>query len=403
MKRKLIRTLALALCVLLVFSGAAIASDETTMSVEYVPITGDGFVADTLNGVDALYNLTGPTYYCTELIVRYYKTLYDLDVIFNDGPEVKGNSNYWFEKTDSPQPGDVLYADASARAAGSNHAALVKTVNDGSLTLIEENWSWNGQAGINRTVAWPGCCYTAYTLRSSSGTPSPKLTDGGSAATVIPAEMPAAVVNWAAMGVSSWAMESMEQASVYGLTDGLSSGWSKPITRGQLAKLVLRAVNALSDAGQNGQDAFALGLMENSRLDDSLTRQEAATVFVRLLALLNITPEADSTALSRYTDAKSIASWAQNGVTIATQLGLMGGMSSGKFAPAGNLTLEQTVVILTRLCQSAPDLELAQITPKPATTVQAAAPTVSKSVRSAGELIADDSAVPLMIGGLRAD
>ena len=48
--------------------------------LQFLKITQDGFVADTLNGVDAEYNLTGRTLYCVELVEKYYKTLYGLTV-----------------------------------------------------------------------------------------------------------------------------------------------------------------------------------------------------------------------------------------------------------------------------------------------------------------------------------
>jgi len=385
MKRQLLRILALTLCVLLLFSGAAMASNENIMAAEYLPITRDNFVADSLYGVDALYNLNGPTYYCTELIVRYYKTLYGIDVVFGgSGPKVKDNVGFWFETTDAPVTGDVLYASAASRGKGYSHAALVKTVNDdGSLTLIEQNWRWNNQAGVNRVIAWPGSCYTAYTLRCASGVPTPKL----------PAEYT----------VSDWASDYIKAADGCGLTADFTAApaWRAAVTRGQLAALVSRAADELLD--RTGSDAYALGLMSDaSREDDSVTREAAAMISARLLSLAGLSPEADYTVLSAYTDRADISPWARSGVAVITQAGLMSG-TDGSFAPSGTLTLEQAVVLLTKICQASESAEkaaaaLAAITPEPVAVQAAPQPAVPSSAKRAGDFIATESAVTLMIG-----
>ena len=64
-KRLLSIALALALC-LAMLPMTALAAD-TTLEIEFVPITEDGFVADTMDGVDAIYDLSGGPL-CSELI-----------------------------------------------------------------------------------------------------------------------------------------------------------------------------------------------------------------------------------------------------------------------------------------------------------------------------------------------
>ena len=94
------RLLAAALCLLLLAVLLVPASAaEGTISCTYVRITGDGFVADTMNGVESLYNLYGPTLQCVELITRYYQEVYGLEIRCSDGgPTVLNSSDLYFEE-----------------------------------------------------------------------------------------------------------------------------------------------------------------------------------------------------------------------------------------------------------------------------------------------------------------
>ena len=71
MKKWLIRVCLVLLCVSL-FCGIVGADAGVTLDITYLPVEGNGFVADTLHGVPALYNETGPVLYCSELVERYY-------------------------------------------------------------------------------------------------------------------------------------------------------------------------------------------------------------------------------------------------------------------------------------------------------------------------------------------
>lgn len=166
--RRTTRLLAALGCMLILASLILPASAaEGTIDCTYLTITGDGFVADTMDGVEARYNLYGPTLYCVELITRYYAEVYGLEIRCSGGaPAVLNNPDLYFEKTDNPQPGDVMYGSAAARGKGYNHWALVKSNNGASLTLFEQNWRWNGQAGVNRVIEYPTACYEIYTLKS---------------------------------------------------------------------------------------------------------------------------------------------------------------------------------------------------------------------------------------------
>ena len=84
--RIFIRRFAALLIVLAVMAaGLTAMAAEKTLDVTYVKITGDEFVADTFNGVEARYNLYGRTYYCSEFITRYYAQVYGLCIVQGSG------------------------------------------------------------------------------------------------------------------------------------------------------------------------------------------------------------------------------------------------------------------------------------------------------------------------------
>lgn len=146
---------------------------EKSLEISFLKITGDGFVADTFNGVEARYNLYGRRLYCTELVERYFMEVFGLNVECHGagGPVVVGTDKYWFRETDIPQPGDVLFGSARARGAGYNHWAICKEVDAeaNTMTLFEQNWRWNGKAGVNRVISHTDSCYVAYELVSENG------------------------------------------------------------------------------------------------------------------------------------------------------------------------------------------------------------------------------------------
>lgn len=333
-KTRLQRVFAVLGCLLILASLAVpVSAAEGTISCTYVPITGDGFVADTMNGVEARYNLYGPTLYCVELVVRYYQEVYGLSIRCDDGgPQVLNNDDYYFALTDDPQPGDVMYGSAAARGKGYNHWALVKSNNGSSLTLFEQNWRWNGQAGINREIEYPTTCYQIYTLKSRSG------------AEVQPVSGSVAVV-------SAWAESYIDRAAEAGIAT-LETDYQADVTREAFCQM---ALNVLSNYGvepmEDGtacEEAADLGLVSNLDGSAALTRQEAAVITSRLAERIGHISEADPEVLTAYADADDIADWAKEAVAQLTACGLMSG-SEGNFDPTGTMTNEQAVALMVRV------------------------------------------------------
>jgi hypothetical protein len=127
--------------------------EDIVYTEQILTITKSGFVADSFNGVDAIYRKGGndgssKTYSCAAYIKKYYKAIYDVSVynLFG-GSTPKTYEGTKISSVKSPKVGDIAYKN--------NHWSIVKKVNsDNTVTLIEQNWKWGGnQCKANRTVA----------------------------------------------------------------------------------------------------------------------------------------------------------------------------------------------------------------------------------------------------------
>ena len=368
MQKKFRRLAAVMLCLTLLAVPALAA--EATIDLDYVTIVGESFAADTFCGVDALYNESGTTLFCNELIERFYSAVYGVTVFTNSGDITAASpSGYWFEVTYTPQPGDIAYASAEARERYGNHYAIVKAVDEagGTVTLFEQNWVWDGKAGVNRVIPYDGGCYTFYTMCSASGRAAAAEEASpvsAPAAAEAAAEAPSTIYAWGS-GVSNitgtpsgWAAELVDRADVYGITMLADGSYQSAITRKTLARLAAntaRTLGLVEDVSDPVAVVQQLGVMQpnaDGSFDTTsrVTRQMAATVLLRLLRQSSVVFEADMTTLSRYPDSASISDWAREAAAMMTQYDLMNGTTKG-FEPKKDMTLEQCLVLLARICE----------------------------------------------------
>ena len=322
--QKIFRRLSAALLCLALLAAPALAAEATIRS-DYVVIEGENFVADTFCGVDALYNETGRTLFCNELIERFYSAVYGVSMYTDNGSlTVTSPSGCWFEVTYAPQPGDIAYASAEARERYGNHYAIVKSVDEagGTVTLFEQNWIWDGKAGVNRVIPYDGGCYTFYTMMSASGRAA--AAEEGLANTPV-SDAPSVTPVSASAGLTAWG------SGVSSIT-GTPSAWA--------ADTITRA------------EIYGITMLSDGSFDQTskVTRQMAATVLLRLLRQSSTVFDADYSTLSRYPDSAAISDWAREAVAMMTQYELMNGTSKG-FEPKKEMTLEQCLVLLTRICE----------------------------------------------------
>ena len=321
-------SVALTAAVLLPATAPASAS-ERILSCTYVDIEGQNFVADTLNGVEARYNERGKAINCSELVIRYYDEIYGIEVFTPDTMiYVKDRDDLYFELTDHPKPGDVMVGSAAARGKAYNHFALVKEWNGDTLTVFEQNWTWGGQAGINRVIEYPNPCYKIYTLKSTSGRPVKTLAEDKS---------------------SFWATPYIEEAAEKGVFN-LEHDFTDPITRGEFCQMALNILQnrGMDIEGTGAEGALAIGLVSDGDSSKILNREEAACIVSRVASWIGEPPLALPAALDTYTDTSDISYWAQESVSQVTVGNLMNGLT-GYFAPKDPLSKEQAVTIMLRV------------------------------------------------------
>lgn len=163
--------------------------DDVKSGTTWVEIEGDGFVVDTFCGVEARYNKSDYYYQCNELIMRFYREAYGLEIMAYavmemfingqlvrtaEGPQMM-TSGYTFKKTDTAKVGDIIYVSAEMRNSGSDHWAIVKEISGGYITMFEQNVVWEGKAAFNRKIKYPSDSYYIYTPVSTNGGPAPVL------------------------------------------------------------------------------------------------------------------------------------------------------------------------------------------------------------------------------------
>ncbi len=125
-------------------------------------ITNNGQVVDIFNGVASQYitgvgNSNTGTYCCAMYVDKYYRTVYGVSVsnMFRDCTPIASKGHFYI--TSVPREGDVGYQLNSSGSGG--HWFIIKAVNnDGTYTVIEQNWKWQ-QGGktyctVNRRVSY---------------------------------------------------------------------------------------------------------------------------------------------------------------------------------------------------------------------------------------------------------
>lgn len=150
--------------------------DDVKSGCTWVEIKGDEFVIDTFCGVEARYNESDYRYQCNELIMRFYKEAYGLDVLayMNTGL-VMLTEGYGFVEAETPKKGDIIYVTAEMRNSGSDHWAIVKDYKNGYITMFEQNVWWEGKGALNRQIKWPTDSYYLLTPVSLGNAPDPVL------------------------------------------------------------------------------------------------------------------------------------------------------------------------------------------------------------------------------------
>lgn len=178
--RKLIPVISVFLILAFAVSVHADFSDEARGGTQVSITNAEPFVATSFLGVDALYSLSQPEKYKSdELIVRFYRMAYRLNITASSSGPVMNSDGYALRSPVTPAQGDIVYA------ASEGHWAIVKSYTRGRLTLFEQDVRNDGKASINRVITYPSDSYIVYSPRAVRGNAYPTLRNAATGTVVL--------------------------------------------------------------------------------------------------------------------------------------------------------------------------------------------------------------------------
>ena len=163
----------------------------------------------------------------------------------------------------------------------------------------------------------------------------------------------------------SWYYDAVMEAAGLGIVNGYSDGTFKPgnpVNRADFVLMLTRAMgvteaelntytnNPFMDVAIDSYYAKAVAWASDKgyvtgydnadfKPTKNITRQEAATIYCRVMGLAEVTNPSESV---KYKDHGAIAPWAVGYVYAVQNAGIMSGHSDGTFTPQNNLTRAQT-------------------------------------------------------------
>jgi len=296
-----------------------------------ITLTDGVYVVDSLNGIPAYYNLDGGgTYYqCSEFVSRYYSQLYNeyTRVSYSNYPPSNTIGN--FTLTTSPSVGDIVYWPAVRRGKSYQHYALVKEVREGSLVLIEQNWAWNGQAALNRTVKFPSSNYDVWTLGSAAPVQTELYVSEPEPEVIIEPE-----VAVEPEVIAEPELEVIAVTETIELSNALFADISDESELVQESILFLADKNIMAGKGDGVFDP-----------DAPITRAEIAAVLVRMLGKVEQTEDCIFTDVSK-------DSWYYHIANSAKNQGIMNGFEDGTFRGSDVIVKSQVVAMASRMLKN---------------------------------------------------
>ena len=165
---------------------------------------------------------------------------------------------------------------------------------------------------------------------------------------------------------SSWAVLSINRAVSLGyINERMQKEYTDPISRKDFGIILYKVLNqndklepiekplVFKDIFINEINTLAsVGIIKGRNDDifgaeDSITREEAATILARTVDYLQI-PLLTNT-YSKYDDDNNISTWAKDGVYSMQQCNIMLGTDNNNFEPQANYTKEQAIATIMRL------------------------------------------------------
>ena len=168
---------------------------------------------------------------------------------------------------------------------------------------------------------------------------------------------------------SEWASKDIDLAYAVGIADTNKDYiYKNNITREEFCELIYNLINVLGtdieDASEDFADTdnksvaalFTMGIINGKNAtefapNDYLTREEAATIIVRMVN--KVFPMAATEMWFEYDDIDQVSEWASDSIQTISNLGFMNGVGNNRFAPKDTYTTEQAIVTLVRVLESA--------------------------------------------------
>ncbi len=167
---------------------------------------------------------------------------------------------------------------------------------------------------------------------------------------------------------SDWAKSDVEKAEALTIINDVGNyNFPAPITREEFCELIYNYCANVAGklAAFDGENKFtdtdnphililnAMGIIKGKSETefapiDSLTREEAATILLRLINAVH--PDAAATELYyEFTDSTEISDWAMNSIQVICNMGIMKGVGNNNFAPKEFYTTEQAIATIVRV------------------------------------------------------
>ena len=170
---------------------------------------------------------------------------------------------------------------------------------------------------------------------------------------------------------SDWAKESVNTAKSVGVTERTKEYfYQNKITREEFCDLIYNTIKVVLKKTYTINTSFKFEDTDNEAVlilsklgivngktatefapNDFLTREEAATIIVRMIN--SLMPFPVTKMWFEYDDISDISQWASDSVQAISNLGFMNGVGDNKFAPKDTYTTQQAIATLVRVYECA--------------------------------------------------
>ena len=171
---------------------------------------------------------------------------------------------------------------------------------------------------------------------------------------------------------SEWAAEDITRARELNIIDSFleSDDYTLPINREEFCEMTFNLMGLISDHLSSDVDSVKFTDVDNGKViflagmgiingksetefapDDTLTREEAAAIIIRMINAVKPMPATEM--WFEFADADEISDWAMSSIQTICNLGFMQGVGDNRFDPQNTYTKEQSAAVLLRVYDAA--------------------------------------------------